>query len=211
MRKFQTNLIVLAAAVCPFLVASQDAAEPRGQGLIEFESDSFSLNRPLNVMTFKGFRIDTGDWSLRADEASASSTELDFEDGQWTFQGNVNITIDTALISAQRATFVFKDQRLISGVLEGDPAVFEDTDPEREGPVSGRAESVHYDNLAGTVELLGNVELTVGPYDTTGCDLVYYLREEDFTTGSAQCEQPFTMVISPNEDEEPDSGGNTTP
>jgi lipopolysaccharide export system protein LptA len=79
--------------------------------------------------------------------------------------------------------------------------VFEETAPSREGPVLGRAELIRYDNVTRTVELVGQVGLTVGPYDTTGCDLIYYLDEEDFTTGTEECDEPFTVIITPSEEQ----------
>lgn len=198
-------LLALASIAAPSL--PQEPLETAESPLIEFESDSFSLIRSTNVMTFQGFRIDAGDWRLEADEASALATELDFESGEWLFDGNLRIAIGTALISAQSASFVFENQALVSGEMRGEPVVFEETEPKREGPVLGRAERIRYDSQAGTVQFIGKVALSVGPYDITGCDLIYFLEDEDFTTGSSDCPEPFTMIFSPSEAEDAEDDG----
>lgn len=166
---------------------------------IEWETNSFSLDRKSNVTTFDGFRIDAGRWSLVADTASAHAESLDFRGGEWRFEGNVRVVIDTATVTAQGAVFSFTEQELVLGEIWGAPVTFEDASPERDDPVVGQAERLRYDNLGGTVELLGRVALTVGPYQTTGCDLVYFLDTETFTTGSTACEEPFRTVIAPKE------------
>ena len=206
------NSIASAALALVCIAVHGQGSDVAGRGRpIEFESDSFSLDRPTNTMTFRGFRIETGGWNLVADEATALATELDFSRGQWAFKGNVRIAIDTARISAQEASFTFENQMLMSAALFGDPVVFEDTAPEREGPVKGTSDSIEYDNVESTIRMLGHVTLTVGPYDTRGCDLIYYLNEEDFTTGSSDCDEPFTMVILPAEESEPEGGAEQQP
>ena len=211
MGRSANNWVLAAVGICVLTANAQDTDDAGRPRAIEFESDSFSLARPTNTMTFQGFRIDTGDWSLQADEASALASELDFTGGEWQFKGNIRIAIDSALITAEEASFTFKDQKLITAALRGAPVVFEDTAPQREGPVLGRAGSIEYDNVEGTLRMMGQVALSVGRYETTGCDLIYYLNEEDFTTGSSDCDEPFTMVILPTEDSEPEGEAETQP
>ena len=168
---------------------------------IELETRSFSLDRKSNVTTYDGLRIDAGEWSLIADRASAQSEALDFESGEWRFEGNVRVVVDTASIVAQSAIFSFTDKELVRGELWGTPVTFEEASPEDDGPVIGEAEQLVFDNQGGTIQLLGRVALTVGPYQTTGCDLVYFLDTERFTTGSSECQEPFRTVITPTQEE----------
>ena len=211
MRKFVEKSTLVAIVFAAAVAVPQERGENDDPSVIELESDSFKLIRPTNVMSYQGFRINAGEWQLQADEARALATQLDFEASEWHFEGNVRIGIGTARISARSASFVFENQLLISGDMRGDPVVFEETAPDREGPVLGRAERLHYDSDAGTMQFVGKVSLSVGPYDTTGCDLVYFLREEDFTSGSSECEEPFTMIFSPSEAEESEGNASSTP
>ena len=185
-------------ALGTFIGAASALAQSRPESAdetIQLETDSFSLDRKANVTTFVGLRIEAGHWNLVADRASARSDALDFKSGEWRFEGNVRVAIGAALVTAEGAIFAFSEQELVRGELWGTPVAFEDNTPEQEGPVVGQAERLRYDDRAGTVELLGEVTLSVGPYQTTGCDLVYFLGSERFTTGSEECSEPFRTRI----------------
>ena len=209
-----SSVAVLLSLVC-FVSGAQEAAEQPRLGAVElYESNSFDLNRTAGTMKFDGFRIFGDNWSLMADSAIANADELDFVSGQWRFDGNISLELDTASLSAESAVFVFRDRQLMLAELRGNPVsgmpvTFEDEgtagdeNTEQRDPVSGSAMTLRYDDAAGTFELLGSVSLTVGPYLTTGCDLVYYLGQEEFTTGSTQCEEPFRTIIAPEESAEP--------
>lgn len=208
MEAFHHSLVALSFGICAISASAQEesAEEESGRsrlGAVElFESDSFDLNRTANTMTFDGFRIFGDNWSLMADSAVADADELDFESGQWRFEGNISLQLDTASLRAESATFVFGDKRLVMAELSGNPVAFEDLTSYENEPVNGSAMTLRYDDGAGTFELLGSVSLTVGPYRTTGCDLVYYLGQEEFTTGSTQCNERFRTVIVPQESAE---------
>jgi len=201
------KLLVSQAALliaCGFSLPAIGQAPAAGSlgSIREWESDSFTLDRSTNTMAFDGFRIVAERWNLSADKASAFADRLNFDAGEWRFEGNIRVTLDSANLAADRAVFQFRDQQLISAELSGNPVEFEDTVAAEDGPVFGTANELRYDNTAGTVELLGTVSLTVGPYRTTGCDLVYFLGEEEFTTGSARCTEPFRTVIVPNDSDQ---------
>jgi lipopolysaccharide transport protein LptA len=195
--------------VTPALLAGAVVAlaQSGGDGVpgepIVLEAKSFSFDRKANVNHYEDLRVDAGRWSVVANRANAHVESLDFKSGEWQFEGDVHVAIDTASIAAQGAVFTFDNQALVVGELWGGPVTFEDSAPDRDGPVIGQAERLRFDDRAGTVELLGNVLLTVGPYQTTGCDLVYFINEERFTTGSTTtCQEPFRTVIAPREEEQ---------
>jgi len=202
MRAF-LHSIVLGMLAC---VGSAYAQGPIGSKLgavREWESNSFALDRGSNTMTFDGFRIVGENWSLSADAATARATELEFEVGEWWFQGHVKVVLDTASLEAGSAVFTFRQKRLVRAELRGSPVTFEDAVVTADSPVQGTSETLRYDDDRGTFELLGSVTLTVGPYRTTGCDLVYYLGQEEFTTGSTQCQERFRTIIVPQESADP--------
>lgn len=203
------SLTALALCFCVAGAAAQESgntrSEPTRAGLGEveaFESDWFNLNRATNSMTYTGFRVFGENWSLSADEAHVSTDARNFESGQWRFSGNIDLQLDTASLAASSATFVFRNQQIQSVELTGEPVAFEDRSSYEDEPVQGTATTIRYDDAAQTFELLGAVSLTVGPYRTTGCDLIYYLGQEEFTTGSSQCSEPFRTVITPQESSE---------
>lgn len=193
-------LIVFLAGVG---AQEREPASSRLGPVEEWETNSFELDRTSNTMTFDGFRIVGANWSLTADYASALATELEFEAGEWRFDGNVRLDLDTASLEADSAVFTFRGKRLESVDLTGSPVAFEDATGQDGSPVYGSAQSLRYNDAAGTFALLGQVSLTVGPYRTTGCDLVYYLGQEEFTTGSTQCEERFRTIIVPEDTSRP--------
>jgi lipopolysaccharide transport protein LptA len=196
----------IAALVTCLALVSASAQERRAASNLgavqEFESDSFDLNRAANAMTFNGFRIFGDNWSLTADAAVADAAQLDFESGQWRFEGNISLQLDTASLEADTAVFVFQARRLVLAELSGNPVIFRDQATSEAEAASGSATTLRYDDTAQTFELLGNVSLTVGPYLTMGCDLVYYLGLEEFKTGSTQCAEPFRTIIVPQQSAE---------
>ncbi len=202
MRTFLLSTI-LGMLACIGSAHAQDGIGSKLGAVREWESNSFELNRGSNTMTFDGFRIVGENWSLSADAATARATELEFEVGEWRFEGHVSVVLDTASLEAGSAVFTFRQKRLVRAELRGSPVTFEDAVVTADSPVQGTAEMLRYDDERGAFELLGSVTLTVGPYRTTGCDLVYYLGQEEFTTGSTQCQERFRTIIVPQETAEP--------
>lgn len=211
MRKLFESLCACALAYCCASASTALAQTPSSGDSIAWETDSFSLDRTANVMSFEGFRVTADTWSLTADRASAFANQLDFSAGEWHFSGNIHVRLESSALDAAEAVLRFAEQKLVAAELSGTPVQFEDTAPEREGPVRGTADVIRYDETAETLELLGAVSLTVGPYQTTGCDLVYFIGTEDFTTGSAQCSEPFRMIVVPKRDSADDASNSEIP
>lgn len=182
--------------ICLSSATAQQGTGRSTLGAVEsFESSSLDLNRSASTMTAIGLSISGANWSLQADKAVASSEALDFESGHWRFEGNIRLRFDTASLQAERADFEFRSKRIVLAELSGEPVRFEDFVAEQSEPVTGFADTLRYDDRERSFELLGDVSLTVGPYRTTGCDLVYYLGQEEFRTGSSQCDDPFVTTI----------------
>lgn len=216
MDAFRRSLLALMPCLVLVDAAAQDeppegeapeeaslAEESTGSRLGEFEFfefDSSQLDRSENTMTFDGFRIFGENWSVTADSAVANADELGLDSGQIEFSGNLNLQLDTASLEAERAVFEFREKQLILAELSGDPVAFEDHATPEDGAACGSATTLRYDDGPGTFEMRGSVSLTVGPYRTTGCDLIYYLGQEEFRTGPAQCDEPFRTTIVSDED-----------
>jgi lipopolysaccharide export system protein LptA len=177
-----------------------DSVESRLGAFEFFEFDSSQLDRSRNTMTFEGFRIFGENWSITAEKAVANADELGLDSGQIEFSGNLDLQLATASLEAERAMFEFREKQLILAELSGDPVAFVDHATPEHGAACGSATTLRYDDGAGTFEMRGSVSLTVGPYRTTGCDLIYYLGQEEFRTGPAQCDEPFRTTIVPEAD-----------
>jgi lipopolysaccharide transport protein LptA len=199
MDSFATKLAAIGAAVLAAGIASaQDGERPL---TISIDADFSSLDRQTNRGTFEGLHItvDQEDMIIEADTATVSG--LDANRGEWALIGNVRVSVGTAALRADRATFTFGEQALISGELVGSPAVFEDRPGDAEDPVVGSAERIRYDNGEGIVRLEGGVSLTSGPNRITGCDVNNDLNQERVSSGTSACGQPFRITIIPPAEE----------
>ena len=93
------SLALLCTACLEHLATAQEApSEPLP---ISLDADSSSFSQETGTMVFRGLQISQGSMKIEADEAIA--TGLDFEKSEWSFNGNVNITIDSARINSDRA------------------------------------------------------------------------------------------------------------
>lgn len=205
------SIKVITAAAVVAAIGSHAFAQSNGTNLgpTEFESDRFSLDRSSNTMIYDGFRMSAEGWSITANHAIASADDLDFQSGQWRFEDNVVFNLNSANLRANEIIIEFRDKRIVTAKLVGAPVEFEDHVAPEDGPVFGSAEELIFNNDLQTIELVGKVSLTVGPYHTTGCDLVYYLGEEEFTTGSRVCDEPFRTVIEPRQNSDDDNSANS--
>lgn len=158
-----------------------------------------SFDRQSNTMMFRGLRIAQGDFMIEADEAVAS--DLEFNRSDWEFSGNVRIDLDTAMIEASRAEIRFETHELLIVELQGDPARFEDRNPERGDPIRGGAEVLRYESAEGTLRMTGGAYLSEGPNEFRGCDLIYDIDEKKITSGSSECGEPLVISILPPSDD----------
>jgi lipopolysaccharide export system protein LptA len=109
------------------------------------------------------------------------------------------MTLDAAVVNANSAVFTIADKRLSRGELE--QATFENAGQiEGQPPVNGGAGKMVFDYAAGTLRLSDNAWVQKkGQYEVHGCDLIYNMVDRGVKSGSADCDQPFTirMVTQP--------------
>ncbi len=166
---------------------------------VSLDAEWSSFDRQSNTMMFRGLRISQGDFMIEADEAVAS--DLEFNRSDWEFSGNVRIDLDTAMIEASRAEILFETHELLIVELQGDPARFEDRNPERGDPIRGGAEVLRYESAEGTLRMTGGAYLNEGPNEFRGCDLIYDIDEKKITSGSSECGEPLVISILPPSDD----------
>ena len=166
---------------------------------VSLDAEWSSFDRQSNTMMFRGLRIAQGDFMIEADEAVA--TDLDFDRSEWEFIGNVRIDLDTAAIESSRAEIMFETHDLLVVELEGNPARFQDRNPERGEPIQGSAEVLRYDSAERTLHMTGSARLSEGPNEFSGCDLIYNIDDKKITSGSSECGEPVSITILPPPDD----------
>ena len=190
------KLCIGALLVAPAIALAQAQDEDLR---VSLDAEWSSFDRQSNTMMFRGLRIAQGDFSIQADEAVAS--DLDFNRSEWEFSGNVRIDLDTAVIESSRAEILFATHELLVVELQGDPARFEDRNPERGDPIRGGAEVLRYESAEGTLRMTGGAWLSEGPNEFRGCDLIYDIDEKKITSGSSECGEPLVISILPPVDD----------
>jgi lipopolysaccharide transport protein LptA len=187
------------------LALASDAQEAGDRQELVLESGPLAFDGQTNLFAIKAPRIRQGDLYIAADDAVATGVEFDAA-SEWRFMGNVRIEVGTAIMSADSAVFTFEQERLSRGELEGDPASFTHTDPARKKPLSGTANRMSYDYIARTVRMTGNVSLQRDQTEVQGCDIIYNLTTEGFSSGDSDCENPFRLRrIVPDSDQRDDA------
>jgi lipopolysaccharide transport protein LptA len=178
------SVLGLLAAAASSMLAAQTNDAPREDLL--FDSDSLTLDRRTNLIELQGPSITQGDMHIEADRALATGTEFE-QSSEWRFIGHVKITVDTVTIEADTAVFTFENEQLARGELEGQPASFRDSDPEREKPVRGGANKLEYDYVARTLRMSEDAWINKDQYEIQGCDIIYDFNDERVTSGSSDC------------------------
>ena len=190
------KLVIGAFLVAPAVALAQAGDEDLR---VSLDAEWSSFDRQSNTMMFRGLRIAQGVFMIEADEAVAS--DLDFDSSDWAFSGNVRIDLDTAMIESSRAEILFEAHELLVVELRGEPARFEDRNPERGDPIRGGAEVLRYESAEGTLRMTGGAWLSEGPNEFRGCDLIYDLDEKKITSGSSECGEPLVITIVPPADD----------
>jgi len=183
--------VLLATTACGVLAAQERA---RSEDFV-LDADSVTFNRQTNLFEAHHPRIVHGNVRIEADESVA--TGVDFaESTEWRFKGHVKITVDTAVLEADSATFMFDREQLSRADLEGAPASFTDLGSTQQKPVRGGARKLSYDHIARTLQLSEDAWINKDQYEIQGCDLIYDFNVERVTSGLADCgEEGFRIRV----------------
>jgi lipopolysaccharide transport protein LptA len=198
---FPTKLCACGLVLALGLASSAQEAGSDRQELV-LESGPLAFNGQTNVFEVKTPQIWQGDLHIAADDAVATSIEFDAT-SEWRFNGNVRIKAGTAALGASSAVFTFEKERLARGTLTGTPASFTHFDPERNKPFSGTANEMLYDAVESTLRLTGNVLLQRDQSEVQGCDIIYNLKTDGFSSGDSDCGIRLRRVV-PDSDQQDD-------
>jgi lipopolysaccharide transport protein LptA len=161
---------------------------------LQFTSGEFVLDGATNMMRAQQPRITQGNLRITADDVLATGFEF-AEAGEFRLAGNVRVEVDSASMQANSAVFAFANGRLSRGELEGTPVSFSDVDAATQRRVTGRAVKMSYDNVARTLRMTGDASVQLERREVFGCDLIYDFQAERVTSGSADCEDGFRVIV----------------
>jgi lipopolysaccharide transport protein LptA len=187
---------MLALAAGPGAMADAMAASPQIQSdrPITLDARSSDFDYRNSTLVFKGVKIAQGGLAIEADEATA--TGLDFADSQWTFRGNVKITVPGGGLASDDARITFAKNEIASALITGRPATFEQQ--RDKGVARGRARRIEYDFGAGTVRLTDGAWLTDGTNEIDGRTLVYSMKDQRVLAAAVeQQDQRVRITINP--------------
>ncbi len=159
----------VAAAATPTL--PRPTTEP-----IDLVAASSDFDYKQNKLHFQQVRITQGPMQVEAREASA--TGLNFENSEWTFTGDVRVTVPDGKLAASSAVVTFRDKEISSAVIRGSPAEFEQKLKDTGQVARGHSDTIDYDFKQGTVHLAGGAWLTDGDNVIQGDTLVYDVGQQ---------------------------------
>ncbi len=112
--------LVVAIALCAVTsVAAQEVP-------ILLDAATTDFDRGNERLLFEQVSIKRGDLGISADRADTS--QLDFANSTWVFQGSVRIQGNNAEVTAQRAEMEFVDHKLKRATISGTPAVLSNSE-----------------------------------------------------------------------------------
>jgi lipopolysaccharide transport protein LptA len=186
---------------CALALTVALAAGAQNADELQFTSGEFVLDNATNMMRALEPRITQGNLRITADNVLATGFEFD-EAGEFRLTGNVRVEVDGASMEANSAVFAYANGRLSRGELEGTPVSFSDVDAATQRRVTGRAVKISYDNVARTLRMTGDASVQLDRREVFGCDLIYDFNAERVTSGSADCEDGFRVIVRRDSEEQ---------
>jgi lipopolysaccharide transport protein LptA len=152
-------------------------------GPIQLDAASTEVDYKNNNIVFRDVTISQGDMKIEAERAEADS--LDFENGRWTFTGNVRLDLEErGNLQSDRAVVEFRNNLISRAIITGTPAVFQQRNTVSGQLARGRASAISYEVDAGTVRLSDNAWLTQGGSEISGPVIIYNIREKKVRAAS---------------------------
>jgi lipopolysaccharide export system protein LptA len=166
---------------------------------INLDADSSEFDRLNNRLRFTGLRLSQGALGIVADAAEAN--ELDFNNSEWIFRGNVLIESGTTRAWADEAIVRFKEHQMAYAELSGVPARFEQKRGDEKALAEGRALTIEYDLSGANIRLLKEAWLSDGKNEVSGASISYDLAREYIIADSDDSGQVRMKIIPPEQPE----------
>lgn len=194
------NLLVIALVS---LLGTTVAQEVPDIGLIktlpiDLDAESSEFDRKKNKLFFRGLTIKQGMLSIKADEATA--TRLDFENMRWEFSGTVIIKNAGTTARCDYADILFREHRIRSAVMQGQPVEFEQLRIDAERQTEGHANLMEYDVDTGIIRMSDDAWLSDGANEVSGNRISYDLNREYIIADADDDGQVRMKIIPPETD-----------
>ncbi|MBT8132147.1 MAG: hypothetical protein KJO35_07750 [Gammaproteobacteria bacterium] len=120
---------------------------------ILLDAATTDFDRSNQRLLFREVSIKRGPLGISADQADTS--QLDFANSVWVFQGSVKIFSDNASVTAQRAEMKFVDHQLRQATITGAPALLTHSDQASVKVRANKAVVTFGDDLLKNIKLSG--------------------------------------------------------
>jgi len=165
---------------------------------INLEAASSDFDYRNNTLLFSRVKITQG--ALQVEALEARATGLNFENSKWDLKGQVRITVPDGNLVSNDATVTFRDNEIVSAVIRGSPATFEQRLETTGQLAKGRAGTIEYDVRNETVRLAGDAWLTDGQNEIRGNTLVYDIGRQRVAANPGETEPGGVRItINPKE------------
>ncbi len=165
---------------------------------INLDAQSSEFDRKKNKLFFRGLKITQGDLSIQADEATA--TRLDFGNMRWEFSGTVVIENAGTTARCDSADILFRDHRIRSAEMLGQPVTFEQIGIVTQRHTKGHANRMEYDVDSGIIRMAENAWLSDGANEVSGNRISYDLIREFIIADADDNGQVRMKIIPPDAD-----------
>jgi lipopolysaccharide transport protein LptA len=165
---------------------------------IEVEGDNLGANLRQSTTELKNVIISGCDTRIEAQRARVS--RLDFEDSNWTFEGNVRIRMEQqhGSLRSDLAVVTFRDNQIARVTITGSPAEFEQKRSDSDAIARGRAGKMVYDFAAGTVRLSDDAWISDGSTEISNPQLEYDIRKQEVkATNKPGAGERVRLTITP--------------
>jgi len=195
--------LILATLLVPLQSAAQveDLLPEMGSGApIIIDADSSDLDYTSGKLIFRGLRMNQDTLNIEAD--TAETENLDFDNGIWTFTGNVRFKTANATLTCDWAEISFAAYELSEANFKGEPAWFEQVNQETGKTNTGAGKSIVYKLAEGTLELREDAWFTDGGNKVAGELITYDIRVQNLKAGAGNSGPVKIFIDPPRRDKE---------
>ena len=185
-------LLLAPAAAAPPAAPGATAARARAVEAVSLDAASSEVDYRSSTVLFRDVVITQG--AVRVAAGRARATGLDFDDATWTFGEDVRIDVEGGKLRSADATVTFAGNRVTRAVIRGTPATFEQRLAGARGVARGRAGTIEYDLVKGTVRLSDDAWLSDGRSEIRGRSLVYDLAGQRVAAGTPTGDQERVQI-----------------
>jgi lipopolysaccharide export system protein LptA len=156
---------------------------------IAYDASSVDVDYKNMTTDFKNITITQGKTRIQAERAHAVGLdEKAFEDGRWTFQGNVRVDAEErgSTLRSDEAVVEFRDKLITSVTATGKPAEFQQKRSHTGEITKGHADLIVYDVAKKTVRLSKDAWLSDGAHQISGPLVVYNIEQQRMQADSSK-------------------------